>query len=72
LTVLSSAAGGILGCAVAAYLYFTFEINSIDSHKSINPNMFFSIYTAVILLLFLSVLFLSKSQEPEIIRSDLN
>ena len=66
LTCISISVGGIIGCAVAGAI----ELNQVWYHKggeAVDPNLFFAVYTCLIMALTISVARLSYDLEPEMI-----
>ena len=66
LTLISYALGGIIGCGFAGAIQG-------NSSKNLNPNIYFAVYTLIIILMFSATLLLNRNLEPDIIlRSRLN
>jgi MFS family permease len=71
-TVMASAFGGIIGCGAAGFIEL-FEQGFTDGtqgkfiQSKVDPNIYFGIYTALILCLFVAVWRMHSSLEPEIV-----
>ena len=60
LTQGAAAAGGLIGCGVAGIL-------ELYSEETIDPNLFFGLYTFLITTLTVSVCALTQNMEPEVV-----
>lgn len=60
LTLISYALGGMIGCGVAGTI-------QASSNKNLNPNIYFGVYTGLIVLMFSATLLLNRNLEPEIV-----
>jgi len=71
--VLACALGGITGCGAAGFIEL-FEQGFTDGSKGkfiqskVDPNIYFGIYTVLILGLFIAILKMNSSLEPEIVQ----
>ena len=50
----------MIGCGFAGAI-------QSNSNKTINPNIYFAVYTALIAIMFVAVLFLNRNLEPEVV-----
>ena len=71
---MASAFGGIIGCGAAGFIELFeqgFNVNGAEGkfiQSKVDPNIYFGIYTALILCLFIAVLKMHSSLEPEIVQ----